>query len=108
MQALQRRMVNTLACELFLRGLPLRCNADLKRRLGEVGPKIKSLTADISSALSDHIRLTQMCASQMSTLFGETANAEKEVRGYANRVGTNSKPRERFWCSRNEPDYGGK
>jgi glycosyltransferase involved in cell wall biosynthesis/LmbE family N-acetylglucosaminyl deacetylase len=99
------KMATAPGALIFYEDYPYAATADLKRRLGEIALKLEPMAVDISSTLSERVCLTQMYASQMSMLFGEAANAEKEIRAYAQRVGTNGKPRERFWRSRNEPDH---
>ncbi len=90
---------------MFYEDYPYAATADLKRRLGEIALELKPMAMDISSTLSERVGLTQMYTSQMSMLFGEAANVEKEIRAYAQRVGTNGKPRERFWRSRNDTNH---
>jgi LmbE family N-acetylglucosaminyl deacetylase len=84
---------------LFYEDFPYAVSADLKRRLNEINLKLNPLTIDISATLGERVQLTCMHASQMTMLFGDIANAETEIRSYANRVGTSSEPRERYWYS---------
>ena len=99
------QMATTSCALIFYEDYPYAATADLNRRLDEVALKLEPLAVDVSATLSERVRLAQMHTSQMSMLFGDAANAEKEIRAYANWVGTNSKPCERFWCSRNELDH---
>lgn len=84
---------------LFYEDFPYAASADHLQRLNEISVKLTPFTIDISSTLSDRVRLIRMHVSQMKMLFGDMANAELEVRAYATRVGTSAKPRERFWYS---------
>jgi glycosyltransferase involved in cell wall biosynthesis/LmbE family N-acetylglucosaminyl deacetylase len=93
------RAARTSCSLLFYEDFPYAASADLKQRMNEITLKLKPMTINISSTLSERIRLTNMHASQMTMLFGDLANAEVEIQAYANRVGTSGKPRERFWYS---------
>jgi LmbE family N-acetylglucosaminyl deacetylase len=99
------KMATTSCTLIFYEDFPYAASADLKRRHSEISLKLEPWVVDISTTLSERVRLTQMHVSQMSMLFGEAANAEREIRAYAHRVGTGGNPRERFWRSRNEIDH---
>lgn len=102
------RVATSFCTLLFYEDFPYAATADLKQRINDIKLKLKPLTVDISSTLNERVCLTQMHASQMTMLFGDVANAEVEIRAYANRVGTRGKPHERFWYSGREFNQHGK
>ena len=85
---------------LYYEDFPYVLLADRDQRLAEIGQHLEPLVVDMAATLAERVRLTQMHASQMPMLFGDAAKAEREIRAYARRVGSNGQARERFWCSR--------
>ena len=79
---------------------PYVVRADLQSRLAQLDWEAESHSVDISETLQDRIDLIKMHASQMNSLFGGPEGVAEQVTDYATRLGTQGRPRERFWSAR--------
>lgn len=93
-------MTSAASAYYYYEDYPYAAKNDLHLRLAELDWEAEALTIDIADTLQERVRLIQMHASQLSTVFDDPARVHAEVMAYASRVGTQGKPRERFWQAR--------
>lgn len=81
----------------YYEDFPYAKDSGIKRRLKEIGVKLRPTAMEIDATLNDRIETIKLYRSQVNALFGDPDNATQHVRRYAVQVGIRGKPRERFW-----------
>jgi LmbE family N-acetylglucosaminyl deacetylase len=70
----------------------------LKERVRRLGPGLRPATVDVTATVDERVRLSAAYDSQVRAIFGTPGRLRKEILGYAGRVGTPRRPRERVWA----------
>lgn len=84
---------------LYYEDYPYAATADIPARLRELRWPTQHMTVNIEDTIDQRVSMIKAYASQLNMLFTGPEDVAAEVRAYANRVGTNGKPRERFWTA---------